>query len=112
KTDPHRGRPSPSEMHQPRILSVDALRRQRGVCIDLGLDFVTIARVVHQRCRHLSLRELWEGFSNPAGILVSAEVTHDFPYTQASPTNLRRPTARFISEVDARALPHSECLVE
>src|SRR5213079_3360471 len=106
-TDPHRGRPSPSEMHQPRIPSFGALRRQRSIRIDLGLDFVTIARVVHQRRRHLSLRELREGFANPAGILVSAEVTHNLPYPQASPTDLRRPTARFVSEVDARALPHS-----
>src|SRR5439155_2565564 len=103
----HRGRPSPSETHQPRVLSFDTLRRQRSVRIDLGLDFITIARIVHQRRRHLSLRQLREGFSNRAGILISAEVTQDFPYTQARPTNLRRPTARFISEVDAWALPHS-----
>src|SRR5438093_398299 len=46
------------------------------------------------------------------GILVSAEVTHDFPHAQTSSTNLRRPTARFISEVNAWAVPHSKRLIE
>ena len=91
----------------PRILSLDALRRQGSVRIDLGLNFVTIARVVHQGRRHLSLRYLGEGFSNPAGILISAEVTHDFPDSEASSANLRRSTARFISKVNTGTLPHS-----
>jgi len=102
----------PSDAHQSRILLLERLGRERGIRVDLGLNLVAIATIVHQRGRDLSSRELWEGCSNPVGGLILAEVAYDFPHAQTGSADLRGPTARFVGKVNPGAVPHSQCFIE
>src|SRR5262245_44158985 len=112
KTGPHRDKPSPSEAHETWVLLFEHLRRERGIRVDLSLNLIAIAPVVHQRGRNLGLRELGKGLSDSVSVLIPAEVPDDLPHAQTGSADFGRPTARLIGEIDTGAVPHSQRFVK